>query len=258
MTAASSGAPSMSVCMATYNGSAYVEEQIASILDQLPATGELVVYDDASRDGTPELVAAIAGRDRRVRLHRGERNLGYVRAFERAMLAATGEILLLSDQDDVWTPAHVPALVEALSRGAVAASELRLLSDGRALPRPVLGGAWHLDFPPGAPAIRRVMTGMAPYFGCAMAVRRDLLDVVLPFPSFLTESHDLWIALCGDLGGEMVHTREVTVLRRLHESNASPSRPRGPGAIVRSRMMLLRALGEARRRLRQRAASASR
>lgn len=239
----------VSVCMATYNGERFLGPQIESILQELEPQDELVVVDDASSDGT---VAALERfDDPRIRVHARADNRGYVRTFEEAMERATGDILMLSDQDDVWIPGRRALFVEALTNSAVAASNLVLLGSDEPLPNPVTRRPWRLRAVWSRQGVRnglRILAGMAPYYGCAMAIRRDAVDRVLPFPAYLDESHDLWLALFGNAHRTMTHIEAATIRRRIHDTNASPPRPRGIRAVLRARIMLLRAWGTARRR----------
>ena len=240
---------SVSVCMATYNGSAHVEHQLRSILAELAPGDEVVVVDDASSDATVAIVTAVG--DERVRVIRQPANRGYVRTFESALLAARGDVLLLSDQDDEWVPGRRAILVAAATEAGVAASNLELLGSGDPLPAPLSGRPWRLSAATSRQRVRnelRILAGAAPYFGCAMAVRRDMLAAITPFPAFLTESHDLWIATVANATGRMRHVEAVTVRRRIHASNASSAKPRGIRPAIRSRWMLVRAWAEARRR----------
>ncbi|MCR2801711.1 glycosyltransferase [Microbacterium sp. zg-Y818] len=232
----------VSVCMATYNGSAYVREQLESILWELEPQDEVIIVDDASRDDTAAIIRAID--DDRIRLQVRESNVGYVRAFEQAMAGARGDVIMLSDQDDVWIPGRRAAFVEALRGAGVAASNLVLLGSDAPLPSPIRRVPWRLSSRRSRQRVRnelRILAGIAPYFGCAMAVRRDMLPRVLPFPSFLVESHDLWLATFANAHGLLVHIDQPTIRRRLHAENTSPSRPRGIAAVLRARLMLARA-----------------
>src|SRR4030067_2862949 len=103
----------ISVCVAVYNGAAYLQPQMHSILAQLRATDEVVVVDDASQDNSAELLRDLS--DARVRVHRNERNLGALGSVERAIRLAQGDILFLSDQDDLWLPGKVEKILEAFS-----------------------------------------------------------------------------------------------------------------------------------------------
>ena len=149
----------------------------------------------------------------------------------RRCCAARGDVLLLADQDDEWVPGRRALLVEAAAGGGVAASNLVLLETGEPLRVAAVGQALAASAPPRrASGVRnelRILAGVAPYFGCAMAVRRDMLAAITPFPAFLTESHDLWIATVANASGRMSHVEPATVRRRIHEANASSSRPRG-------------------------------
>jgi glycosyltransferase involved in cell wall biosynthesis len=243
--------PLVSVCMATYNGARYVEAQLRSILSELEPGDEVVVVDDASTDETVAVVEAID--DPRIRLHREPRNEGYVRTFEKAMTRARGDVVMLADQDDVWVPGRRRVLLDAATASGVAASNLVLLESGAPLRSPITRRPWRLRSSQSSHALRnewRILAGVIPYFGCAMAVRRDVLARVLPFPVFLTESHDLWIATVANDARSMQHVDEDTVGRRLHDENASTSRPRSIGPVLRARWMLLRAWREASRRRR--------
>jgi len=235
--------------MAAYNGARYIREQIDSVLAELEPQDELVVVDDASRDGTADILRGLD--DPRVTVIARDRNRGYVRTFEEALSAATGDIVMLADQDDVWIPGRRALFVSALADADVAASNLVLLGSDAPLPHPLTRRPWRLRSDRSSHGRRnalRILAGVAPYYGCAMAVRREAVGRILPFPPFLTESHDLWIAMFGNVHSSMRHIDEATIRRRLHDGNASPSRPRGLSAVLRARFMLARAWLAARRR----------
>jgi glycosyltransferase involved in cell wall biosynthesis len=238
------------VCVATYNGARYVEHQLRSILAELEPSDEVIVVDDASRDTTVEIVRSID--DPRIRIIPLTANGGYVHAFETAMSAARGDVLFLADQDDEWVPGRRAALVAGLQHGEVCASNLELLGTGEALRSPLTGKPWRLT--ENGSALRNqahILAGTAPYYGCAMALRRSALGYVLPFPEGLRESHDLWIATAANARHELQHTDAVTVRRRVHDANASTSRPRAVGAVLRSRLLMVKLWREASRRKRR-------
>lgn len=240
----------VSVCMATYNGAKYVREQLESILAELHPDDEIVIVDDASSDDTLAVIDGID--DPRISVYPNPHNLGYVRSFERAMMLATGDVLMLSDQDDIWIPGRRDALVAATMTRPIAASNLVLDTTGEPLRSPISGRPWALRAASGSERVRnelRILAGDAPYFGCTMAVRRSALPLVLPFPASLTESHDLWIATVGNAAGALIHVEQPTLRRRIHADNASSPRPRGVLAALGSRWLLIRLYFSARKRL---------
>jgi len=95
--------------MAVYNGASFLRPQLESILEQLRADDELVVVDDASQDETAAILARTD--DARLRLHRNERNLGVLATFEKALRLARGEIVFLSDHDDLWLAGKVEKIL---------------------------------------------------------------------------------------------------------------------------------------------------
>jgi glycosyltransferase involved in cell wall biosynthesis len=235
--------------VATHNGSKYVLAQLASIVDQLDAADEIVVVDDASTDQTPELIAAL--NEPRVRLIRLTTNVGYVAAFEHALGAARYDLILLADQDDEWVPGRVQLMRTALAEHAVVAGNLVTLNGPDAIRGPYGQRSWRLrstDSPRKWRNTVGILVGNRPYYGSAMGLNRQALDIALPFPG-IRESHDLWIALCGNQLGSIRHLEENVTARRYHDSNQTPERPRVLPAVLRSRLMLLRLIRVARSRI---------
>lgn len=235
--------PQVSVCMATYNGERFLREQVASILSELRNDDELVVVDDASTDGTVSILRTID--DPRVRIVESPTNRGYVRTFEEVLRQARGEFLLLADQDDVWVPGRVGPMVSALRHVDVVATNLATLGGPAEICGPYGQRDWNLRATDSGRHLKNVigvLAGNRPYYGCAMGVRRGALDGVLPFPDFVDESHDLWIALYGNLAGSIAHLDDRTVQRRFHDENATPDKPRGLRGVAVSRFKLVRSV----------------
>ena len=233
--------------MAAYNGSRYIEEQIRSILLDIGDDDEIVVVDDKSTDDTADLVEAMD--DPRVRLYRSAENCRYVRTFGKAAALARGEYIFLADQDDVWVPGRTESMIAELQSHAVVAGNVARFGG------PPVAAQWSLEEKDSDRSLRNlfgIMVGYRPYYGCAMGFRREFADVLLPMPRYLFESHDLWIAIAANMAGEMKHLESPPVLyRRLHENNETPRGWRGPGQILKARVMLFRCLITAAARLRK-------
>lgn len=235
--------------MATFNGAAYIEDQLRSIFAQLSPGDEVVMVDDASTDDTVARARALG--DPRLQVREFTVNRGYAAAFEDALSSASGDVLLLSDQDDVWTPGRVASMRAALEDAMVVAGDLALLGTNAPLPGPYGQAVWRL--PVDARRRTRILVGLfasnVPYFGSAMGLRRTALDLVLPFPTSARELPDAWIAITGLLNHSIVHLDEIVVLRRIHERNASGRRRRWSRVAV-GRLLFLRMVAEAMRRRR--------
>lgn len=220
----------VSVCMATYNGIEYLDEQISSILSEIGPNDEIVVVDDCSSDGTPEWLRAHG--DARLRVHANPSNIGHVASFGRALAMARGTVVFLSDQDDVWEPGRVEAMRAALSGADVVATNFEEFGRGSRSRLPPLRSE---DSGRGFRNVVAVFLGRRAYFGSAMALRRDFLAELLPIPSFM-QAHDLWIALAGNSMGKVAHLEFASVRRRLHETNLTPASRRGLRSVAYTRV----------------------
>jgi glycosyltransferase involved in cell wall biosynthesis len=201
--------------MATFNGARYVEQQVASILGQLGEGDELVVSDDGSSDGTVAIVRAFA--DPRVRLLDGSFR-SPLRNFEHAIRHARGDVVVLSDQDDVWLDNKLE-LVRELFAGEPARPLLVVLDaevvdeDGATVYPSVLD---KMGAGPGL--LRNLWTNR--YLGCCMAFSRDLLEVALPFPQGV-DMHDIWLGQLCERIGTTRFVRVVTMKYRRHDATVT-------------------------------------
>jgi glycosyltransferase involved in cell wall biosynthesis len=113
----------VSVALCTHNGALYLEEQLTSILNQSCLPVEIVLSDDASTDGTVALARRVVGQyqadnpDSPLQLKVVENRpaLGVIKNFEQALLACTGELIALCDQDDIWLPSRLEELTAAFA-----------------------------------------------------------------------------------------------------------------------------------------------
>ena len=240
----------VSVCIATYQGEDYIERQLRSILEQIALDDEVIVVDDCSRDRTVEIIEGIG--DARIAVHRNPVNRREVFSFGRAIELARGDIIFLSDQDDVWMPGRVERMTESLrtSGAALVSSSFEWMdTDERPLDVAFDGvssqtSKRHLG------NIVDIFLGKTNYFGCAMAFQRRLVPLITPIPDYV-ESHDLWIALAANQIGSNLHIDDKTLRKRRHGSNTTSTVSNRPVSLkIRSRWVFLRSMVDlaARRR----------
>ncbi|MEC5406979.1 glycosyltransferase family 2 protein [Paraburkholderia sp. MPAMCS5] len=219
-----SSEPLVSIALATYNGRTYLPELLASLEAQSWANLEVVVSDDASTDGTPELLAAYTGRVP-VRLVASGERVGIVRNFERALAGCRGEYIALADQDDVWAPEKVTDLMRELRQvearrgqttSALAFCDIELVDASLCCLSKSL-----FDITAKSRRAERLrdflLSNHVP--GCAMLVNRATLDRALPFPAGIV-MHDWWLAMVVASFGEIRHVAAPHLKYRQHERNA--------------------------------------
>ncbi len=222
--------------MATYNGEKYILEQIESILAELSPDDEVIIVDDSSTDDTVKIMRSI--NDLRIKIFVNDRNREQVFSFARAISLAANEIIFLADQDDIWLPGRVSRMARnLLDTGALLVSSNYELMDrhGASINRAVKIDLRAEDSTRHIKNILKMFMGTANYFGSAMAFRREMAPLILPIPSFV-KSHDLWIALAGNVAGSNLHLAEKTLRRRLHDNNIS-SRRRGLFTKIKYRLI---------------------
>jgi glycosyltransferase involved in cell wall biosynthesis len=223
--------------MAMHNGAAFIRAQVESILVQLGPQDELIIVDDASSDESPGILNTI--RDARLHVHRNERNLGVLPTFERALELARGEILFLSDQDDVWLPGKMAKALEVFASNpevTMVASDARLIDEHG---RTVNESFFSVRGPFSRGFVRNFVKNK--YLGCTLSFRRAMLRYFLPIPRDVP-MHDIWFGLLNEIYGETYFIDAPLVAYRRHRSNASPLIHRGPGQILLWRARLAKNL----------------
>lgn len=204
----------ISIALASYNGAAYLPAQLASFASQTRLPDELVITDDGSTDTTEEVVRAFAATvPFPVRFERNPTNLGFGQNFNRAMSLCTGDLLMPSDQDDVWLDTKL-AHMEAVARDNPAQACFMndaLLADGELKPN----GKTKLG------QIRAAgLSELTFVMGCCVTVRRSFLDLALPVPATMP-SHDSWLVQMSDTLGLTKRIDTPLQLYRLHGRNVS-------------------------------------
>ena len=100
--------------MPTRNGAAFIAQALESLLAQDHGEFEIVVSDNASTDGTADIVRDFARRDSRVRHERVEEALSAARNFDRVFGLTRGPYFMWAADDDLWDPSYVRRCVAAL------------------------------------------------------------------------------------------------------------------------------------------------
>jgi hypothetical protein len=237
----------ISVAMCTFNGERYLREQLESLTTQTRLPDELVICDDCSTDQTLPIVKEFAASAPfPVVVHVNERNLGYILNFEQAIRMCNGDVIALSDQDDVWLPRKLAILetkfVEDPEVGLV-------FSDAEVVREDSSPAGYSLWEKLGVTRaeLQRVSSGRnfhsllqgATVTGATMAFRSRFRPLVLPLPHELPLIHDAWITLLVAAVTRVLPVNEKLIRYRQHASQQvgalerkgiKGSRPFAPGS----------------------------
>lgn len=233
----------ISVAMATYNGQEFLKEQIDSIINQLCDEDELIISDDGSTDNTIEIIKHYL-KDARVKLYKNP-DKGVIKNFENAINKTRNEIIILSDQDDIWLPNKVKYIKNEFSDNKVELVVSAAKWVNSDLEELETGSTYNRSWKKGI--IRNFVKNT--YIGCCMAFDRKLLALILPFPSSIP-MHDVWIGLLAELYKiQIKHIEEPLILYRRHRNTATNNNRSKFGKIVIWRVNLFINLYKRNRKL---------
>jgi glycosyltransferase involved in cell wall biosynthesis len=219
------GEETRSACVCTFRGGRFLDAQLASLARQTLTLTEVVVVDDGSDDDTLSIAERFArSAPFPVRVHRNLNRLGVARNFERALSLASGDILFLVDQDDVWHPEKV----EKISRLLAMRPQLDLVFTDACLINAegiATGDTLFASLGVGSRERNLVHTGRAFEIllrrnivtGATVAVRRRGMQRAAPFPEGWI--HDEWLAIVASATGAIEVIEEALIDYRQHGAN---------------------------------------
>jgi len=237
----------ISVAMCTYNGAEFLSAQLQSIIMQSRPPDEIIICDDRSTDDTQTLLEKFAADSRvPVTLHSNDQNLGSVKNFERAISLCTGDVIALSDQDDVWRNDKLQLIEDAFNQSPAAGlvfSDAAIVDEvltplNRRMWDEVGFDAHKRKLVRTGRALEVLITGWT-VTGATMAFRSSFVKLSLPIPDEIAMIHDGWIALTIAAVANVVALDEPLIQYRQHAlqqigapvRRETASEPRGVQAI---------------------------
>jgi glycosyltransferase involved in cell wall biosynthesis len=227
--------PLVSVAIATCNGQRYLREQLATVHAQTWKSLEVVASDDASTDGTVEILEEHA-RSHGLRYVVNSENLGLVRNFERAISLCRGELIALCDQDDLWKPDKIERLVRAIGDATLIYGNCQEYVDEEGRVGIDISSANVTEFARACGTGRPSRHLLAENWVVShtLMFRRELIRHALPIPPHQIY-HDGWLALvAAKLGGIRYLDERLQTYRR-HPASMTfpdPSRHRRAGLLA--------------------------
>jgi glycosyltransferase involved in cell wall biosynthesis len=220
--------PTTEVIVCTYNGTAFVIEQLQSILRQTRRVDKISIYDDKSSDGTVHRIKEFISKlplneQTRLKVRINDSNHGYARNFTNGIASATEDIIFLCDQDDIWESEKVaillalfgeqgPAMV--FSDGSLIDHAGHKLGQRTVLQSYGLSKKQILAFRENATEflVKRNYIN-----GAAVAIKRHAAQSALPLPCDMP--HDYWLAIWCSIHGGIVATTQMLYRYRQHSNN---------------------------------------
>ncbi len=214
----------ISVALCTYNGEKFLKEQIDSILNQTLKVNEIVVCDDGSNDSTISILETFSIENPNLfKIIVNDVNLRSVKNFEKAIGICTGEIIFLSDQDDIWVNIKVEEYIKFLEKNPnidVVASNGFCIDENSKIHEKY--SIWDV------PEFLREQKKEVNYFkiisqyenivtGATMAFRKEIVSEIIPFPVIKGFHHDQWIAIISSSKGSFEMFNDKYFYYRIHE-----------------------------------------
>lgn len=191
----------ISIAMCTYNGEMHLREQLQSIARQTRLPDELIICDDNSTDMTvPIINAYAASAPFPVKLFKNYTNIGSTKNFEQAIRICECDIIVLSDQDDVWHPDKLELteqlFLDSEETGAIF-SNGDVVSDNLSPMGYTLWDAFRFKYKQKiyfkTGKAFEVLLNHNVVTGATLAFRSALRDIIIPIP--MEWVHDAWIAI---------------------------------------------------------------
>lgn len=212
-----------SVALCTFNGEKYLKIQLDSILNQSQSVDEIVVCDDGSTDLTLKILEEYREKYPHIfKIYKNEKNLRSVKNFEKAISLCCNEIIFLSDQDDVWMEEKVKTFLKFFTKNpkisVLCSNGFAIDESGNTLdvltiwdvPRMMKEKGIHFDYFQTISLVGNFATG------ATMAVRKDFLNEIIPFPEIKDFHHDEWIALISSQQGKFEILADKLIQYRSH------------------------------------------
>jgi glycosyltransferase involved in cell wall biosynthesis len=217
----------ISIALCTYNGAKYLQAQLESIALQTRPPDELIVCDDCSIDDTKSILESFSKASPfPVRLFYNKKNLGTLKNFERAIAECDGDIIALSDQDDVWMPEKLKCFETVFTSHpnvGLVFSDAELTNENL---QPLDLKLWDLafnakdqqTFKSGNPL--DILLEYNVVTGATMAFRSSFRPFCLPIPASLSSTtdiiHDGWISIIIAAFAELYFIDELLIKYRQH------------------------------------------
>jgi len=208
--------PLVSIALCTYNGQRFLSRQLDTLISQDYPNIEIIVVDDCSTDKSCDILERYARRDQRIKLFRNDKNIGYVRNFERAIKLCNGDLIALSDQDDLWEPTKLSVMVNAIDDNIMVYHDSDFIDErNRRIGNNTMASKFRMY--EGESCIPFIMSNCIS--GHATVFRREMIKYIFPFAH--DNYHDWWISYVAFNVGKVKFVDQVLVHYRQHSNSVT-------------------------------------
>ena len=202
----------VSIALCTYNGEAYIKEQLDSLIEQTYSNCEIIIVDDYSKDNTVSILKQYADNYSPIKLYINSENLGYTKNFERAISLCSGEYIALCDQDDAWEPEKISTMIALIGDNMLAYHDSAFIDESGKLMNKKISDVRNCY----SGSDSRVFLFENCVLGHATVFKRELLNFTETFTD--TVIHDRWLAYTATNNGGIIFIDQALVKYRQHRN----------------------------------------
>ena len=206
--------PLISIALCTYNGAEFLTQQIESILNQTYKNINLVIVDDHSTDETVSILSGL-GSDHRCLVFLNDQNMGANRCYEKCIGLCQGELIALSDQDDIWEIDKLTCMVSGLEDNILLYHDSQMFASDNLAINEKMSDVYH--FVKGKCNLSFIFKNCVS--GHSMIFRSELKEFLVPTPDGIY--HDAWIAFIASTVGKINYLPQILVWYRQHSKSVT-------------------------------------
>lgn len=208
--------------MATYNGEAFIEEQIKSIINQTYSEWKLFIRDDMSSDNTINIIKTLCNKDKRIMFIEAQSNVKQCQNFSILLNYVNNyDLVFFADQDDYWYPDKLEIILRYYEKMRNKKTPMLIYTNyynsNQNLKNKKIAYNKKME---NIDNISNRLFVQNWILGCTMAINGAALSLSCNIPKFV-HNHDEWIARIVAANGNVFYINEPTIIHRIHESNVT-------------------------------------
>lgn len=207
--------PLVSIALCTYNGEKYLNQQLNSIIHQTYPNLEIIIVDDASTDGTINIINSFQEKVPIIKLYKNEYNIGFNKNFKKSLDLCSADYIAIADQDDIWKPEKIEILLKNLGDNLLIYHDSEYI-DNNGKPNGKSMRTYH-RFVAGFCAKKLIYSNCVS--GHASLLRKELIELSKGFNHCFY--YDWWLAYTAACTGRINYIEQKLVQHRQHSESST-------------------------------------